>query len=172
MRRWMAVVVLGLAVTIAACGDDGGEPDASPTEATTTVAPEAPTTTASPEVTTTAPADDAVAVVLDEFTIETGTTLAAGPVSFSIDNVGEFPHQFTVVRGDSYETLPQTANGAVDEEALDAGAIIGASDRVASGETADLTVELEPGNYVFYCNIAIGPNSHAGRGQVLSVTVG
>ena len=30
--------------------------------------------------------------------------------------------------------------------------------------------DLEPGNYVFFCNIA-GTVSHAAQGQVLSVTV-
>ncbi|MDH4077470.1 MAG: hypothetical protein OEW29_16190, partial [Acidimicrobiia bacterium] len=68
-------------------------------------------------------------------------------------------------------SLPKLENGAVDAANLEAGAFIGESEKVDQGATGTLSVTLEPGNYVFFCPIAFGPNSHAKAGQVLAVTV-
>ena len=114
---------------------------------------------------------DAVAVSLVEWEVVAPTEYAAGPVTFEATNDGEFPHEFVLVRGDSYETLPQLPNGAIDEESLAAGDIIGRIERFEPTETASATWEVEPGNYVLLCNIAVGPNSHAAAGQVLSISV-
>ena len=114
--------------------------------------------------------DDAVAVSLDEFNIHTENEFEAGTISFDVVNEGEFPHQFGIARGADYESLPLLANGAVDEEAL-GDDYLGATENIASGESATIDFDLEPGNYVFICNIAVGPNSHAKAGQVLSVLV-
>lgn len=111
-----------------------------------------------------------LAVNLFEWVIEAPELIDGGSVTFEVSNTGTFPHEFAIARGDSYETLPQESNGAVDEAALGAD-WIGRSERVPPGETISISFDLEPGNYVFLCNIASGPNSHASRGQVLSVTV-
>lgn len=111
-----------------------------------------------------------VAVSLFEWVVEAPESIEGGSVTFEVSNTGTFPHEFAIARGDSYETLPQESNGAVDEAALGAD-WIGRSDRVPPGETVTVSFDLDPGNYVFLCNIAAGPNSHASQGQVLSVTV-
>jgi hypothetical protein len=191
--RKLAVTALALVPFIAACGgDDEADTTTPPAESSTTLASSAPApssteaadTSAAPESSApastsadSAPADTAsaggsgpVAIELDEWTLTSGP-VAAGPVDFAITNVGEFPHEFVVIKGDSYATLPQTPAGAVDEAQLPADAVIGEAEDIAPGASASLSVELEPGNYVFICNIAVGPNSHAKQGQVLDVTV-
>ena len=97
---------------------------------------------------------------------------AAGSITFNVANDGEFPHEFVVIAADGYETLPLADNGAVIEEELADGALIDRTERFESGQGGSLTVDLAPGNYVLLCNIAVGPNSHAGAGQTLDVTVG
>lgn len=191
-RATIAFALVGLA----ACGGDDDEPAAEPaaesTEAPATT-PEpttpptaAPTTvaeTAAPAETaeataeggdadTTVDADAVVPVSLIEWEIVAPTEFAAGTVTFEVSADGEFPHELVIYRGDSYETLPLEANGAVAEDQLPEGDLIGRTDTLDAGTSTTLTVELEPGNYVLACNIAVGPNSHAAAGQVLSVIVG
>jgi hypothetical protein len=113
-----------------------------------------------------------VAVTMDEWFIEAPTDLTAGEVTFAIQNDGSFPHEFVVIAGEGYDALPLAANGAVLEDELPDGAVIDRTDRIEGGLDGELTVALEPGNYVLLCNIVAGPTSHAGRGQNLDVTVG
>ena len=77
-----------------------------------------------------------------------------------------------VIAGESYEALPKEDGGKVIEDELPTGALIGRTDRLTAGDSAELTVDLAPGNYVLICNLGGGPNSHAGRGQRLDITVG
>ena len=187
--RWWIVVALATVATACGGGDDqGAEP--STTEATTPAETAAPSTTASPSTETSAPSTtggadagdagevgevvnaDPVVVNLDDFAISIDTTVfRAGTVNFEVTNTDDVPHEFGVTRGDSYEELPLEANGAIDEEALGAdllgktGALFG-----ALGTTREISFDLTPGNYVFFCNLG-NPVSHAARGQVLSVTV-
>lgn len=111
-----------------------------------------------------------VSVSLDEWVVDTESTLEAGAITFEVANVGSFPHEFGIARGESYDTLPQLDNGAIDEDTL-GDDLLGKLDRVSPGESGTIEFDLEAGNYVFFCNIAVGPNSHAANGQVLSVTV-
>lgn len=114
---------------------------------------------------------DAVAVSMLEWEIIAPTEYAAGSVTFEATNDGEFPHELALIRGESYDTLPQLPNGAVDEDALAAGDLVGRTDRFEATQTASATWELEAGTYVLLCNIAVGPNSHAAAGQTLTVTI-
>jgi hypothetical protein len=114
---------------------------------------------------------DPVDVELDEWVVEAPTEYPAGPVTFEVANGGTFTHELVVVRGDSYESLPLAANGSVIEEDLPEGALVGRTPRIATGDSETLTVDLEPGAYVFLCNIVAGPSSHAAQGQRLGVRV-
>jgi hypothetical protein len=145
------------------------DPPATDPPATDPPATDPPAT--DPPATDPAATGNLVAVSLIEWEILAPTEIPSGTVTFEATNDGEFPHELVLVRGESYETLPQLANGAVDEDALAAGDFIGRIERFPPGETMSATWELEPGNYVLLCNIAVGPNSHAAAGQVLSVTV-
>lgn len=195
--RALIAVTIGL-VGLVGCGggdDDNASDDTAAAETTAaaeaTTAPEttaAAETTAAPE--TTAAADPAavettvaaettpaagggtVDVTLVEWAVEAPTEIPAGTVTFNVTNGGEFPHELVVVRGESYETLPQDSSGAVDDTQLPAGDFIGETARLDGGGGSEaLTVDLPAGNYVLLCNITGGGSSHAARGQVLSVTV-
>jgi len=96
--------------------------------------------------------------------------IKAGKVKFTVKNSGNNKHKFGIARGDSYETLPQEPNGAVDEAALGED-FLGDTKTLESGEETTIEFDLAPGNYVFMCNISFGPNAHVAQGQVLSVTV-
>ena len=185
MRRLIIVLVV-LFVLGSACGGDDDADPADDAADTPTAEPTAEPTDSEPAGDDAGaddepagddagaddePAGGAIGVSLTEWAVETDTELAAGTVEFSITNDGEFPHEFVVVRADGYAALPQEASGEVIEDELEPGALLDRTERLESGESASLTVDLEPGNYVFFCNIAIGSNSHAGRGQTLDVTV-
>jgi hypothetical protein len=107
---------------------------------------------------------------MKEFSIEAPTTLTAGSITFNLVNGGEFDHELAVAKGDSYETLPQLDNGAVNETALGAE-FIGRGEKVGGGSSEPVTFDLPAGNYVLFCNLGDARNSHAAKGQVLSVTV-
>lgn len=122
--------------------------------------------------TTEAPAGVASAAVsLVEWAIEAPTEYAAGDITFTATNDGSFPHEFVVIAGEGYESLPLAEGGAVIEEELPTGALIGRTGRLGGGSSEDLTVTLAPGNYVLLCNLGGGGSSHAGQGQRLDVTV-
>lgn len=164
-----ALLVLGLVIAGCSSSDDSaGETVTS--EATVATSEDTGSEDTGSEDDADAAADGAVPVGMKEWAIETETTVAAGSVTFEITNTGSFPHELAVAKGDSYETLPQLDTGAVDETTLGAD-FLGRSDRVEPGTTGTVTFDLEAGTYVFLCNIAVGPNSHAKAGQVLTVTV-
>ena len=96
-----------------------------------------------------------VNVTLQEFSIGTDpTTVDAGEVVFETTNIGPNDvHEFVVFRTDLGPTeLPTDADGAVVEtgEGIE---LIGEIEDIAVGETKNVTLELEAGNYVFICNI-------------------
>lgn len=179
-------MLFALVLVVSACGDAGNEAaDTSATEAPATTeastTTEAPPTTEAPTTTTTtteAPpttevSGENVAVTLSEFVIDTADTFTAGEVTFDVANdaASEFNHEFAVIAAATYEELPKLGNGAVDEEALAEGQFLGRTAVLEPGETETITFDLEPGNYLFICNINFGPNSHAANGQMLAVTV-
>ena len=193
IRRLIAALT-ALSLLLSACGSGDDEstettsteaadeaaattaPPATDPPATEAPAPEttiaAATTTeaaAAPEATDTA-AGGAATITLAEFTIE-ASPVVAGTTSFAVDNAGDFPHEFAITRGTSYEELPLLSNGSVDEDAL-GDDFLGRTDLLQGGQSATIEFDLEPGDYVFFCNISVGPNSHAAAGQVLSVSIG
>lgn len=168
--RPLVVIVAAIAFLAAACGDDNSAADETTTTEAAT-AEETTTTTAAAEEEVTEDAVEGLPTELGEWFITPPEGLTAGSLTFALMNVGENPHAFAIARGTSYEELPQTENGAVDQEALGED-FIGAAENVAPGESGSVTFDLEAGDYVFFCPIEFGPNSHAAAGQVLSVTVG
>jgi hypothetical protein len=131
------------------------------------------TTAAKPAGTTAAPATGAAAAVdvtLLEWSIESPVTLKAGEVTFNVKNGGKFPHELAIMKGESYATLPQLANGVVDEAKVGAD-VLGRTGRIGGGAAETKSFTLAAGNYVLVCNLGGGNNSHAKSGQVLSVKV-
>ena len=161
---------------------ENSETTAAPVETTppeTAPAETTPTETTPPDTGDTMPTTDGaigapaegVAVSLVEWGIDAPTDYAAGEVTFTATNNGNFPHELVVIQGEGYESLPLAEGGAVIEDELPTGALLGRTVRMGGGSTDELTVALAPGNYVLLCNIGGGGNNHAGRGQRLDITV-
>ena len=163
-------LLLAMVLVVTACGGSGD--DAGGTAIT-----EAPATTSAPATTeasaTAEAAGESVAVTLSEFEIETQDTFTAGQVTFDVINDGtsEFNHEFAIIAAGTYEELPKLDNGAVDEDALADGMLLGRTERLEPGQAETIAFDLEPGTYLFICNVNFGPNSHAANGQTLTVTV-
>jgi hypothetical protein len=122
-------------------------------------------------------ADSTVQVELSEFTIETEGEASAGNVAFELVNVGAEPHEMVVVQGASLDDLPTDADGALDEGALESGALIGEVEPFpGEGETCEGTFELEAGDYVLLCNIVEEEDgeveSHLAEGMATTFSVG
>lgn len=93
-------------------------------------------------------------VVLSEWIVEPDPTSAsAGEVELTGDNQGGEVHELVVVRADSSEALPTDDDGAVVEDELPDGALIGEIEDIGAGATDSVTLDLEAGNYVLFCNI-------------------
>jgi plastocyanin len=151
VRKFLTVfaVAVPLAVfplALAACGDDdddGGE---------TTAAAETTTEDTTTETTTEEPAGgggggETVDVSLKDFSIDPADpTVKAGTVTFAVSNDGETVHNLEI-EGDGLE------------EEL--------SSDLSAGDSGDLTVDLQPGTYEWYCPIG----NHRDLGMEGEVTV-
>lgn len=134
---------------------------------------------AAPAATSAAPTSPAnevggVAVSLDEYVVDAPTGLAAGSATLSVVNDGTENHQLTIVAAESYEALPQRENGSIEMEQIDPAAVVVSTGPFFAGFAAEqVDVDLDPGTYVFFCNIQSfsGEKSHAGLGQWLVVDV-
>ena len=90
-----------------------------------------------------------VDVVLSEFIVDPGEdSVEAGEVTFALDNQGGETHEFVVVEAASADDLPVDDDGAFEEDN-----VLGEAEEIEAGETAELTLDLEPGDYVLLCNI-------------------
>jgi uncharacterized cupredoxin-like copper-binding protein len=110
-------------------------------------------------------------VSLKTYTITpSATTAKAGEITFHITNdATDQAHEFVVFKSDLPEDqLPLNAEGVVDEEAPGLTLIDEAED-IEPGVSKDLTVTLEPGNYILVCNTAL--NQHYTHGMHITFVV-
>jgi hypothetical protein len=98
------------------------------------------------------PAGPAVGVRIKDFAIAAPRTIPAGEVTLLVRNAGPATHEFVVVRTDlPAGELPIGADGlSVNEEWLHG---VGELDDVPMWTTGALSLHLEPGRYVFFCNL-------------------
>ena len=137
VRKLLVLVAVAIPLTFAACGDDE---ESSTTAAATETSTEATTTEASTG------GGSTVDVSETEFAIEpSDPTAKAGSVTFNVSNDGSTVHDLEV-----------EGNG-VEE----------ATDPIQAGSSAQLAVDLEPGEYKIYCTIA----DHEDQGMVGTLTV-
>jgi uncharacterized cupredoxin-like copper-binding protein len=105
------------------------------------------------------------------------TSVDAGEVTFDIENVGDETHEFVVVRTDlDPAELPTAEDGSVDEEGEGIEPVDEVED-IPSGESGELTVDLDEGSYVLFCNIVEEEEggeveSHYQNGMRTAFTVG
>ncbi len=96
--------------------------------------------------------EHAVAVTERDFHITAPTVLNSGTVTFRVHNEGPDQHELIVVPG-TVASLPLRSDGlTVDEETVEASEP-GSLTPGEPGSTRDLTVQLKPGRYVFFCNM-------------------
>jgi uncharacterized cupredoxin-like copper-binding protein len=114
-----------------------------------------------------AAAKTTVNVSLGEFFIKPqSSSAAAGPVEFKLTNGGKLGHEFVVIRTNlAPDKLPTTSDGRADEEK--AGSVPGEAEELAPGKTQSLRLTLNPGRYVFICNLP----GHYTSGQRTGFTV-
>lgn len=138
----LAAVVLALGA--GACGDDDDAADQGATTPTAETAPERPPRT--PTATTPSGGREAIAVVGTDFEFSPSSIdVRPGSNTFRFRNEGQAPHALEI-------------EGQGIEEA---------SDVIQTGESTELTVDLEPGRYVIYCPVG----DHRERGMEGELTV-
>ena len=101
---------------------------------------------------TTGPPGPVFDVELEDFKVLPSSGSApAGPVTIHVSNTGPTTHEFVVVRTDlPPDELPIGADGlSVDDDDLEE---IDEIEGIEDGTTGQVTVRLEPGRYVFFCN--------------------
>lgn len=97
----------------------------------------------------------AVNVTLQEWAVVPDADSApAGDVTFTVTNDGpDDIHEFVVVKTDlDPGDLPTDEHGAVEEEG-EGMEVVDEIEDIPVGESEDLTVSLDAGNYVLMCNI-------------------
>ena len=105
-----------------------------------------------------------IRVVAHDFRLTpTVITAGAGPRAIELLNEGSIEHELIIIRTDTpFDQLVVGANHRVDEEAS-----IGEVAEIPPSTRATETFELEPGNYVYICNIA----GHYAKGMRGSLVV-
>jgi uncharacterized cupredoxin-like copper-binding protein len=149
------------------CGGSSNSKTPTPAQvaATATKAPD-PTTGPAP---TESETEQTVAVSLSEWKI-TGPAgaalgpLKAGEIKFDVHNDGTTQHEFVVIKTDADVASLPIEESKVNEEA--AGESPGEADDIDPAQAKDATMRLEPGKYVFICNVP-GHYQSGMRGQLI-----
>lgn len=81
------------------------------------------------------------------------TKIDAGEIEFVGDNVGGETHEMVVVAAKNADALPTDADGAVDEEQLPKGALIGEIEDIEAQSSKKVKLDLKAGTYVLFCNV-------------------
>jgi uncharacterized cupredoxin-like copper-binding protein len=94
------------------------------------------------------------------------TSARAGEITFHITNdATDMVHEFVVVKSDLGDgDLPLGDDGNVDEDQINH---LDEQEDIQPGESRDLVITLEPGNYVLMCNLP----DHYGKGMHAAFTV-
>jgi hypothetical protein len=171
-RRAAAALSLAVLLGLAACGDDDGDALASG-DGDAAAADDGCVLEGASE----ADPEAIVDVALTEFALApVPAEVTAGAVKFQAVNDGAEPHEVVIARYDGeIADLPTDDEGAVDEDQLPNGAVIGEIEGFAGGTCAG-TFELEAGDYVLFCNIVEDEENgeteaHYTEGMVTAFTV-
>jgi len=157
LKKLLVGAALCSLLVFAACNgdDDSGSSDTPGPSADVTRTPK-PTEEGATPSPTVAPADTTAVIVLDEWAVKPERTRARpGTVTFVVRNDGEFTHGFVVIRTDiEKDELPRQKNDegtevGVDESDLD---VVGRIDTIAPGETKQIVIEVEEGQYLMLDN--------------------
>ena len=117
-----------------------------------------------------------ISATLKEWQISlSSTTHDAGAITFNITNNGDKEHEFVVRKTDlQSDALPLNADGEVSEDATELTEVGDPSElaEIKSASTdGTLTVTLQPGHYVIFCNLHVEELLHYQKGMHVDLTV-
>jgi uncharacterized cupredoxin-like copper-binding protein len=117
-----------------------------------------------------------ISATLKEWQISlSSATHSAGAITFNITNNGDKEHEFVVRKTDKKaDALPLNADGEVSEDAPELTEVGDPSEvaEIASGSSdKTLTVTLQPGHYVIFCNLHVEELLHYQKGMHVDLTV-
>jgi len=96
-----------------------------------------------------------VAVTLADYSVTASPASAEpGEVTFDVRNSAGQVHEFVVAKTDlEADALPTGDDGDVEEEGSDVMSVVDEIEDLAGGDDRELTVTLEAGHYVLFCNL-------------------
>jgi uncharacterized cupredoxin-like copper-binding protein len=170
MRRGLAL--MAIAGVLASCSTPAASTGGSSIAASTPPAASVPAASV-PAASTAGNAP--VSATLKEWQIGlSSTTLSAGSVTFNITNDGDKEHEFVVRKTElKADSLP-LKDGEVSEDAPELTEVGDPSEvaEIKSGSTdRNLTVTLQPGHYVIFCNLHVEDLLHYQKGMHVDFTV-
>jgi plastocyanin len=143
LMRGVAVLTFGC-VALTACGGNGSDAGATSSTDSAAGSTAASSSAAAPSGST---QGQAITATEADFSISVDEdTLTAGSYTVEVVNNGNASHDLVIQQGDND---------------------IAKSDSIGPGDTTTLTVDLQPGEYVFYCSIG----NHRQMGMEKTVTV-
>ena len=85
--------------------------------------------------------------------------IKAGTIHFDVKNSGKETHELAIIRLNNgvmtdVGKLPVNKHGAVDEDSMTFGKVIGEIEDISSGNKASKHFKLEKGRYAVICNIS------------------
>lgn len=166
MSRIPLAIIGLLALLLAACGTDP-TPTPLPTATPTPEPTATPTPTPEPTATPT-PAVSEVSIELGSYFVTPSVaSVPAGTVNFAVNNPDTRDHVFIVIKTDLAPDALVMAGTAADPAA--SGTVLGTimRDMLGAGASANVSFELDAGNYVLICN----RGSHYSRGMTVAFTV-
>ena len=94
---------------------------------------------------------DTVDIVMREwYILPDKTAVDEGDVTFTIHNIGRMEHEFIIIKTTlPVHELPAHEKGLNEKKA---GKMIAEVEDIHPGETRALTMHMEPGRYVLFCN--------------------
>ncbi len=121
------------------------------------------------------PATGPISGTVKEWQISlSATALAAGAITFNVKNDGDKPHEFVIRKTDlTSDKLPLNADSEVSEDAPELSEVGDPSELMEfdPGTSQSLTVTLQPGHYVIFCNLHVEDLLHYQKGMHVDFTV-
>ena len=145
--RRSSALALAVALGLLSACSGGEETGSSSSAAATSAGPESPTSGSAAPSSADAAEGQTITATEGEMFIElSADEFTAGSYTIEVVNGGSATHDFVVERD---------------------GTDVAATESIAPGASTSLTVDLEPGEYVFYCSIG----NHRAMGMEVTVTV-
>jgi len=117
-----------------------------------------------------------IAATVKEWQISlSSTNIKTGEITFNIKNDGDKEHEFVVRKTDAKaDALPTNDDGTVIEDSPELSEVGDPSEvaEIKSGSNdRSLTVTLQPGHYVIFCNLHVEDLVHYQKGMHIDFTV-